>query len=87
MIKKLTIILGFTSVMMMTSCVISQSYQLTGNPIGTKTGISKLSAFGVGDYSIKTAANKGKIDKIGAVEVTVKSYFFGFQTITKVYGE
>ena len=86
MIKKLAIILGVSSVMM-TSCVISQSYQLTGNPIGTKTGVSKSNIFGTGDYSIKTAANKGKIDKIGAVEVTVKTYVFGFQTITKVYGE
>ncbi|MDA3882538.1 MAG: hypothetical protein PF481_04600 [Bacteroidales bacterium] len=86
MIKNALIIVG-VAVVMMTSCVVSQSYQLTGNPMGKKSGEASTNIFGTGDYSIKTAANKGNINKIGAVEITVKTYIFGFKTTTKVYGE
>lgn len=71
---------------MFTSCTISQSYQLTGEPIGTKVGLAKSKIIGDSDTSIKKAAENGKITKIGAVEITTKIFIFPI-TKTKVYGE
>lgn len=82
MIKKFLLIAG-VSVTMMTSCILSQTYQITGNPIGTKTGVAKSNVVGTGDFGIKAAAKNGNITKIGAVEVTMRNSII----ITKVYGE
>lgn len=83
--KKLIFSFGI-AVWLLSSCVVSQTYQITGNPIGTKTGVAKSNVVGTGDFGIKAAAANGKITKIGAVEVTQK-VFFTVKTITKVYGE
>jgi len=83
--RKLLIAIGITSCML-TSCVVSQTYQITGNPIGTKTGVASSNVVGTGDFGIKAAAKNGKITKIGAVEITTKM-FLTLKTTTKVYGE
>jgi len=68
------------------SCMVSQSYQLTGQPIGSKVGMAKSKIIGDSDTSVKAAADNGKITVIGAVEVTTKVFIFPI-TKTKVYGE
>lgn len=66
-----------------TSCTLSRSYQITGQPIGTKTGVAKSKIIGNSDTSIKKAAEKGNITKIGAVEFQRRL----ISTRTVVYGE
>jgi len=82
--KKIFMMAGVA--ILFTSCTISQSYQLTGQPIGSKTGVAKSKIIGDSDTSIKTAAENGKISVIGAVEITTKVFFIPI-TKTKVYGE
>lgn len=72
---------------LMSSCTTFRDYQITGQPIGTKTGVAKSKIFGSSDFSVKKAAENGDITKIGAVEVTTKLYFIFPITKTKVYGE
>lgn len=74
------------AVALMASCTVSRNYQLTGQPMGTKEGVAKSKIFGNSDTSIRTAAEKGKITTIGAVEIITKVVIFPI-TITKVYGE
>lgn len=87
MIKKFLLI-GGLSVLMSTSCMLSQEYQLTGKPIGTKVGVAKSSWLLSGEFGVKDAAKNGGITKIGAVEITVKHFAIVFnRCTTKVYGE
>ncbi|MEY4604340.1 MAG: TRL-like protein family [Bacteroidota bacterium] len=67
------------------SCTISRTYQLTGEPLGNKVGVAKSKLIGDSDTSIKTAAKKGNITVIGAVEMTTKIFIFPI-TKTIVYG-
>lgn len=69
------------------SCTVARQYQITGQPIGTKTGVAKSKIFGSFDISLKTAAENGGITRIGAVETTTKIYFLLPVYITTVYGE
>ncbi len=69
-----------------TSCTVSRSIQLTGEPMGTKKGVAKSSILGNSDFSLKKAAKNGNVKTIGAVEVTTKVFVLPFIT-TKVYGE
>ena len=82
MIKKLLVIASVVMVFL-SSCVTYNTYTITGNPIGTKTGVAKSKLFGSGDCTLKTAAANGKITKIGAVQITTRN----LKIITKVYGE
>lgn len=75
-----------SAALLMASCTVSRTIQITGEPIGTKTGVAKSKVFGDSDTSIKKAAEKGKITVIGAVEITTKVVIFPITT-TKVYGE
>lgn len=77
--------LGVAS-LMLASCTVSQQYQLTGAPIGSKAGKARTKIIGDSDNSVKAAAENGKITTIGAVEITTKMFIFPI-TITKVYGE
>ncbi len=83
--KKTLLICG-VSCAMLSSCMVSQSYQITGAPIGTKTGKAKSKFIGNSDTSVLAAAKNGKITKIGAVEITNKVFIIPITT-TKVYGE
>lgn len=69
---------------LLASCTVSRSIQLTGQPIGTKTG--EASASLVGDSSIRTASKNGKVETIGVSEVVTKVFIIPFFK-TKVYGE
>jgi hypothetical protein len=83
-IKNLTIA-GFIAVAL-SSCV-SQTYMVTDNPIGTKIGVARFKFFAKdSDYSIEAAAKKGKITKIGLVEVKTTFFILPFVTTT-VFGE
>ena len=66
-----------------TYCTISRDYQITGQPIGTKSGVAKSKIIGNSDTSIKKAAENGNITKIGAVEFQRKL----IRTKTVVHGE
>lgn len=79
--RKIIYITGF--ILTFSSCTISRDYQITGQPIGTKTGVAKSRIFGNSDTSIKKAAENGNITKIGAVEYQRKL----FRTKTVVHGE
>lgn len=72
----------------LSSCTVSHSLELTGNPIGTKEGVSKNS-FAKDDavFGAVEAAKNGNITTIGAVEVKHKNYLIINKIITKVYGE
>lgn len=83
--KKLLFVVGVLA--LTASCTVSRTIQLTGEPIGTKTGKASTSIAGNMDFSIKTAAENGDITVIGAVEQETKSYVIFFKTTTKVYGE
>jgi len=79
--KKLKFIIGLG--LIFTSCTIARDYQITGQPIGTKTGVAKSKILGNSDTSIKKAAENGNITKIGAVEFQRKL----IRTKTIVHGE
>jgi NADH:ubiquinone oxidoreductase subunit F (NADH-binding) len=71
---------------MLPSCV-QQTYMITDNAVGTKTGVAKLRMFGKDkDISIETAAKNGKITKIGTVEMRVTYFIIPFVK-TVVTGE
>jgi hypothetical protein len=76
---------GFISASMLSSCVISHNVELTGQPIGTKVGVSKVGPFIGKDSSVKAAAENGKITTIGAWERTTKVFLITW-TVTRVYG-
>ena len=80
--KKVIMFIG--GAVLLTSCTISRSIQLTGQPIGTKSG--KAQAILTGDSSIKTASENGKITTIGVSETVYKAFIFPITT-TKVHGE
>tara|TARA_R110002049_G_scaffold216691_2_gene388151 strand:- start:196 stop:450 length:255 start_codon:yes stop_codon:yes gene_type:complete len=83
--KKLTLMAAV--IFSLSSCVVYESHTVTGNPIGTKVGVAKSSVFGKDqDYTMATAAKKGKIDKIGSVETKVTVFIFPFYK-TVVTGE
>ncbi len=82
--KKVLFGLGVLGVL--ASCTVSQTIQLTGEPIGTKTGVAKSKIIGNSDTSIKAATDNGGIKVIGAVEVTTKVYLIFPVIKTTVYG-
>jgi hypothetical protein len=83
--KKLLFVAG--AIAMLSSCTVFRDYQLTGKPLGTKTGVAKTKVFGKQDYSIDTASKNGDISVIGAVEIKTKMYLIFPITTTTVYGE
>lgn len=71
----------------LSSCVISESHTVTGNPIGTKKGVVKNKAKDTKiDVSVRAAAKKGGITKIGSVD-TRTTQFFSIKYETVVTGE
>jgi hypothetical protein len=82
---KKMIFLGLVFVGSLSSCMVSQRLELTGQPIGTKTGVSKTGPFVGNDASLKAAAAAGDISVIGAWQRTTK-WFVITWTVTKVYG-
>lgn len=71
----------------LSSCVVYETHTVTGNPIGTKKGVAKANAFqSDADYSMRTAAKKGKISKIGSVDTRVTLFIVPFYK-TVVTGE
>jgi hypothetical protein len=61
--------------LLMSSCIIATSHQVTGNPVGTKEGFSKAK-YGMGDDNdagISAAAKNGGITKIATVDIKVYS--------------
>ena len=72
----------------LSSCMVYESYSVTGNPIGTKKGVAKTKLFSKDlDVSMRTAAKNGKIQKIGSVDIKTKAYVFFIVTKTTVTGE
>ncbi len=60
----------------LSSCVVYKSHSTTGNPIGTKKGVSESKIAQSFDAGIATAAKNGGITKIATVDVK--------QTLTKI---
>lgn len=66
------------------SCVISYSHQVTGNPIGKKVSTVSGNFFSKNGPSVDLAAQKGGISRIGSIDI--KQYLGGKIEIT-VTGE
>ncbi len=83
--KKLTLMAAV--IFSLSSCVVYESHTVTGNPIGTKRGVSKVGAFSKDkDFTMAGAAKKGNIDKIGSVDTKVTVFILPFYK-TIVTGE
>ena len=82
------IVLGVFSIALLSSCTVSRSITVTGQPIGTKKGVAKASVFSKdADFSLSKAAKNGNIETIGAAETTSKIFLFFTTFKTTVYGE
>lgn len=69
--KKTKFLLAIASMpLLMNSCIVYSNHTITGNPIGTKQGYVK-SKMGSFDAGLAAAAKKGKITKIGSVDIKV----------------
>lgn len=69
------------------SCTVSKQHIVTNNAIGTKVGVAKSKLFKKNqDWSIKKAAEKGRITTIGSVDTYHRVFFFSFYK-TVVTGE
>ena len=82
--KKMNLIIATAlTAVCLTSCSVT-SYMVTDNPVGTKVGVAKGK---IGqkdaDYSLEAACKKGKITKIGVVEIRTGM----FSVTTTVTGE
>jgi hypothetical protein len=66
----------------LSSCTVMNDIQITGAPIGTKSGKAKGAK-----VTAQNAALNGKITKIGAVQTTWKLFVIIPVTTVKVYGE
>lgn len=71
----------------MSSCVVYESHQVTGNGIGTKKGVTKSKIFGSTDIGVLRAAKNGKINKIATVDISTKMYLIFPITTVTVHGE
>jgi hypothetical protein len=84
--NKKSILLAGVAGLFLSSCVTS-TYMVTDNPVGTKTGVAKMSLFGKDkDISLEKAAANGKITKIGTVETRTTMFIIPIVTTT-VTGE
>ncbi len=83
--KKLTLLAAV--IFSLSSCVVYESHTVTGNPIGTKKGVSRVGAFSKDkDFTMATTAKKAKIEKIGSVDTKLTICVFPFYK-TIVTGE
>lgn len=73
--KMRKLLIGASLCLAVSSCTVSESHLVTGNPAGNKTGVAKSKVFGNSDYSVMKAAKSAKIDKIATVDITTKIYF------------
>ncbi|MCT4582153.1 MAG: TRL-like family protein [Flavobacteriales bacterium] len=87
---------------MLTSCSITRPYTVTNNPIGTKKGVSKTTVIFGGsggeqlaagmivtnkNFGVIEAAKKGKIEKIGCVDVKTTNFWLFQKVEVIVTGE
>ena len=74
--------------LLLQSCIVMDSTQLTDNPIGSKKGVATMKMFSSNtDISIASAAKNGKITKIGSVEKRYTVYLIFPVYTTIVTGE
>lgn len=61
----------------LSSCTVSHTIMVTNNPVGSKVGMVKKGAFSKDiDLSLENACKKGKITKVGTVEMKMKVFIF-----------
>lgn len=70
----------------MSACTVTFPYIATENEVGAKEGTAKaVFVFGFpvngGDYSIRTAARNGEINKIGTIDRKVSKYGLGIVVV------
>jgi len=59
----------------LSSCTVSHTIMVTNNAVGSKVGMIKKSAFSKDvDLSLESACKKGKITKVGTVEMKMKFF-------------
>lgn len=91
--KYVFILLAVLVIMGVTGCAITQPFDLTENPVGSKVGeATGTLAFGGAyggfvDYSLQTAAKNGGITKIATVDVRTKYLLYAVEYTTIVTGE
>lgn len=87
-IRPLTLVLGVTVGMFLTSCTIVHTAMVTNNPVGSKTGKSESKLFSSDKgYSYSDAVKKGGIEKIGIGEAKVKYFLVPYKYTLIVTGE
>lgn len=96
-----TIITGIVAVALVSSCALTRPYAVTNNTVGERTGVSKTTIiFGASggttlstgivtnkDFGVIEAAKKGKISKVGSVDVKTTNYLFFQKVEVIVTGE
>ncbi len=67
---------------MFSSCVIQQDAMITGNPVGDKKVVLKSNSFKSDqDVSLKTACEKGNIQKVATVDLKTSVFIIQFQKL------
>ncbi|MDR2305113.1 MAG: TRL-like family protein [Treponema sp.] len=91
--KYVFILLTILVIIGITGCAITQPFDLTENPVGSKvgeaTGMLVLNGTygGFVDYSLQTAAKNGGITKISTADVRTKYLLYAIEYTTIVTGE
>jgi hypothetical protein len=86
-------LLSLLSLLVLQSCAVSYPVQVTNNKVIKEGSISQHIWFGVRpqdmDLSIRTAAERGGIQKVATVDFLVETRLLGFHMIytTRVTGE
>ena len=71
----------------LSSCVVYQSHDTTGNPVGSKKGVSESKIAKSFDAGIAAAAKDGGITKIATVDYGVKVGLISTTYKIKITGE
>jgi hypothetical protein len=91
--KYVFILLAVLVIMGVTGCAITQPFDLTENPVGSKvgeaTGVLVLGGVygGFVDFSLQTAAKNGGITKIATADIRTKYLLYAVEYTTIVTGE
>ena len=88
--KMVTVLVALgTALLIGSSCTSIRPITATGNPVGSKVGMSILGFWAKPDYSIQAAAQNGGIKKISTVDLKETRYLINICVIneTIVTGE
>jgi hypothetical protein len=91
--KYVFVLLTVLVIMGITGCAITQPFDLTENPVGSKVGEATGTLVfggaygGFVDFSLQTAAKNGGITKIATADIRTKYLLYAVEYTTIVTGE